>query len=80
MTITMAAKNQIAGVRHFYVQSENPKTPDVKYIVVEIRRDSKTTYFCNCDDFFTRKLPFLGLNLFSNCKHGAAVKEAVTRG
>lgn len=78
MNITMAAKNQVAGVRTFYVQSESD--PDTKYIVVEIKRDSKTTYFCNCNDFFARKLPFLGLNLFSNCKHGAAVKDAVTRG
>lgn len=78
--VEMAGKNQIAGVRTFYVSSDNPKTPEKKYIVVEIKRDSKTTYFCNCEDFFARKLPFLGLNLFSHCKHGQLVKDAVTRG
>ena len=80
MNIRMADRNQVAGVRTFYVGSEDPKKADVEYIVVEIKRDSKTTYFCNCGDFFGRKLPFLGLNLFSLCKHGQAVKDAVTRG
>lgn len=74
----MAQKNQVAGVRTFYVQSDSD--PETEYIVVEIKRDGKTTYFCNCGDFFGRKLPFLGLNLFSHCKHGQGVKDAVTRG
>lgn len=78
MNIRMAQKNQVAGVRTFYVESESD--PETEYIVVEIKRDSKTTYFCNCGDFFGRKLPFLGLNLFSLCKHGQGVKDAVTRG
>lgn len=76
LSVRKALKNPVAGVRTFYVASE---TDDTDYIVVEVKRDG-TTYFCNCHDFFFRKLPFLGTNLFSNCKHGAAVKEAVNRG
>lgn len=75
--VERAAKNPIAGVRTFYVESESD--PETKYLVVEIKRDGRTTYYCNCADFFSRKLPFIHTNLFSNCKHGAAVKEAVTR-
>lgn len=74
MNIRKAEKNPVQGVRTFFVQSEKDAT--VEYIVVEIKRDG-TTYFCSCNDFFFRKLPFLNTNLFSNCKHGLAVKEAV---
>jgi hypothetical protein len=48
-------------------------------MVVEIERDGRTTYYCNCGDFFYRKLPFVGTNLFSLCKHGQAVKDAVSK-
>jgi hypothetical protein len=74
MTIRKATKNPVAGVRTFFVQSEsNPKT---EYTVVEVKRDG-TVYYCSCNDFFFRKLPFIHTNLFSNCKHGNAVKEAI---
>lgn len=75
--IERAAKNPVAGVRTFYVESESD--PEVKYQVVEIKRDGRTTYYCNCNDFFGRKLPFIHTNLFSNCKHGQAVRDAVAR-
>jgi hypothetical protein len=74
MNIRKAEKNPVAGVRTFFVTSE--KDPTVEYVVVEVKRDG-TQYYCNCSDFFYRKLPFIHTNLFSNCKHGAAVKEAV---
>lgn len=77
LKVRKAEKNPVAGVRTFFVQSESD--PNTEYIVVE-KRDAGTTYFCNCNDFMFRKLPFLGSNLYSNCKHGAAVKEAVSRG
>lgn len=73
----MAERNSIAGVRTFYVNSEDPKTPDVRYMVVEIKRNSKTRYFCQCDSFFARNLPFLDQNMFQHCKHGEAVRDAV---
>lgn len=73
MKIRKAEKNPVQGVRTFFVASETE--PDKEYIVVEVRRDG-TTYYCNCPDFFYRKLPMIHTNLFSNCKHGAAVKEA----
>lgn len=75
MNIKMAAKNQIAGVRTFYVESESE--PDKKYMVVEVKRDGKTIYFCQCNSFFGRNLPLLGLNIFEHCKHGEAVRDAV---
>jgi hypothetical protein len=75
-TIEKATKNPVAGVRTFHVDSES--TSD-KYVVVEIKRDGRTTYYCNCGDFFYRKLPFVGTNLFSLCKHGQAVKDAVSK-
>ncbi|MBA0083652.1 MAG: hypothetical protein HRJ53_01515 [Acidobacteria bacterium Pan2503] len=77
LIVERAEKNPIAGVRTFYVPSESEEGK--RYQVVEIKRDGKTTYYCNCGDFFNRKLPFIGTNLFSNCKHGAAVKERVSK-
>lgn len=74
MTVTMAKKNPVQGVRTFYVTSE--KFPDEKYMVVEIRRDG-TQYYCQCNSFFCRNLPFIDTNLFSNCKHSTAVIEAI---
>ena len=74
MTVLLAKKNPVAGVRTFTVTSESE--PDTKYVVVEVKRDG-TTYYCNCGDFMYRKLPFIHTNLFSNCKHGNAVIEAI---
>ena len=74
MKVRKAEKNPVAGVRTFFVASETE--PEKEYVVVEVKRGG-TTLYCNCSDFFYRKLPFLGTNLFSNCKHGNAVKEAV---
>lgn len=74
MNIRKADKNAVAGVRTFFVESESD--PAIEYIVVEVKRDG-TTYYCNCSDFFYRKLPFIGTNLFSNCKHGKAVKDKI---
>jgi predicted nucleic acid-binding Zn finger protein len=74
MTVTLAKKNPVAGVRTFTVTSETEA--DKKYIVVEVKRDG-THYFCQCSDFFYRKLPFIGTNLYANCKHITAILEAV---
>ena len=74
MDVKKAERNPVAGVRTFFVQSESDEK--LQYIVVEVKRNG-TTYHCNCSDFMFRKLPFLGTNLFSNCKHGAAVVAAI---
>jgi hypothetical protein len=74
MEIRKSDKNPVQGVRTFFVTSE--KDPAVEYVVVEIKRNG-TTFYCNCSDFFYRKLPFIHTNLFSVCKHGLAVKEAI---
>ena len=74
MKIRKAEKNPVQGVRTFFVQSE--KDPTQEYVVVEVKRDG-TTFYCNCSDFFYRRLPFIGTNLFSHCKHAVAVKEAI---
>lgn len=76
MKIRKADRNPFAGVRTFFVASETE--PEKEYCVVEIKRNG-TQYYCNCNDFFFRKLPMIDTNLYSNCKHGAAVKEAVDR-
>ena len=77
MAIKLAARNSIAGVRTFYVDASNPANEP--YLVVEVKRDGKIIYYCNCGDFFGRKLPFIGTNLFSLCKHGQEVKDAVSK-
>lgn len=77
MTVTKATKNPVAAVRTFFVQSENDEQK--QYVVVEIKRDG-TQYYCNCGDFFFRKLPFIGTNLYSNCKHINAVIDAIGGG
>jgi hypothetical protein len=74
MNVRLAKKNPVAGVRTFTVTSESE--PDTKYVVVEVKRDG-TTYYCNCPTFSYRHLPFIGTNLFSLCKHGQAVREAI---
>lgn len=74
MTVEMAKKNPVAGVRTFTVTSETE--PDTKYIVVEVKRDG-TNYYCNCGDFMYRKLPFIHTNLYSNCKHIDALLKAI---
>jgi hypothetical protein len=77
MNIRKSTKNPVQGVRTFFVQSESD--PAVEYVVVEVKRDG-TTFYCNCSDFFYRKLPFIHTNLFSHCKHGSAVKEVIENG
>ena len=74
MNVRLAKKNPVAGVSTFTVTSESE--PDTKYVVVEVKRDG-TTYYCNCPTFSYRHLPFIGTNLFSLCKHGQAVREAI---
>jgi hypothetical protein len=74
MTVRKSERNPFQGVRTFFVTSETE--PEKEYIVQEIKRDG-TVYYCNCSDFFYRRLPHVHTNLFSLCKHGAAVREAV---
>jgi hypothetical protein len=64
MRLNMAKRQERNGVKFFYVTSDSEV--DKTYIVVKV--DSK--YFCQCSDFFARKLPHLGTNTFSLCKHG----------
>ena len=42
MTVLLAKKNPVAGVRTFTVTSESE--PDTKYVVVEVKRDGTTYY------------------------------------
>ncbi|MBA0083511.1 MAG: hypothetical protein HRJ53_00790 [Acidobacteria bacterium Pan2503] len=75
MKVRMAKKNAIAGVRTFFVPSRTEE--GVEHIVVEIKRDGRTSYYCNCNDYFYRKLPFISTNLWSGCDHVDAVKAAI---
>src|SRR6516164_2888010 len=62
-----------------FLRGDMEEEPDKKYAVVEVKRDG-THYFCQCSDFFYRKLPFIGTNLYANCKHITAILEAVNGG
>lgn len=68
MKITKPKKQLFNTSTTFYVSSESGGD---KHIVV--RKDS--TYFCDCKDFMTRKLPLYGTNVFSLCKHGGFVRD-----
>jgi hypothetical protein len=76
MKITKPKKQLFNTSTTFYVSSESGGD---KHIVV--RKDSAffdckgSTYFCDCKDFMTRKLPLYGTNLFSLCKHGSFVRS-----
>jgi hypothetical protein len=72
-----AKKNPTRGALTFYVPSENPKYPKHRYMVVFVLRDGKWLAFCQCNDFFGRKLPHFGTNTFSTCKHIQKVKKEV---
>lgn len=56
----------------FYVTSE--KNPDQKYMVVS---DGSGLFFCQCGDFFGRKLTGLINGGTELCKHGQFVKEVL---
>lgn len=55
----------------FYVTSETHG--DRKHIVVR----HGPLFFCDCADFFVRRLPKLGRSSFSFCKHGEFVRDVV---
>lgn len=71
MKITKPKKQLFNTSTTYYVSSESGGE---KHIVV--RKDS--TYFCDCKDFMTRKLPLYGSTLFSLCKHGGFVRDNST--
>lgn len=71
MKVRRAKRNPVKGVTTFYVTSE--ENPSDEYMVV--RFDSNKLCFCQCNDFFGRKLPHLGRNTFSHCKHAKKVRR-----
>lgn len=75
MNVSLAKKNPFAGVRTFYVDSETEE--DVRYMVVEVKREGHSGYYCQCNDFFGRWLPLIGLNVGGFCKHIKATREAI---
>lgn len=81
MNVKKAKRNPVDHVTTFYVPSET--TPGDTYMVVRIvdnlersGRFRRTRWFCQCDDFFGRRLPHLNQNTFSGCKHIRKAKEA----
>lgn len=72
MNYQRADRNPVKGVTTFYVPSETD--PKVKYMV--LRFDAMKLFFCQCNDFFGRKLPHLGQNTFSHCKHIRKIRRA----
>lgn len=75
MQLTVPKKQPYAGSKTFYVSSE--KEPENKYLVIKTDVGGRIShqYFCQCSDFFARRLPFVGTNLFSACKHSDFVQE-----
>jgi hypothetical protein len=72
MKLNIAKRQERNGVKFFYVTSDTEV--DKTYIVVKVG----SKFFCQCSDFFARKLPHLGTSTFSLCKHGrfARTEEA----
>jgi hypothetical protein len=73
MKVRRAKRNPVKGVTTFYVTSE--EDPKVEYMVVRFDNTPNKLTFCPCKDFFGRKLPHLGRNTFSHCKHGQKVRR-----
>jgi hypothetical protein len=72
----MLKKTAIPGALTFYVPSEtDPKRKP--YMVVFVMRGRKWQAFCQCNDFFGRKLPHLGTKKFAVCKHIEKVQKEV---
>jgi len=65
MTIRKSKRNPVRGATTFAVRSGSHR-----YLVVRLGR----RWFCQCADFFGRKLPHLGRNTFSGCKHISRAK------
>lgn len=74
LNLTTPKKQSHAGSRLYYVSSE--AHPDDKHIVVR-HRDRPGVFFCDCRDFFVRRLPLLNTPEFSLCKHGEFVRDTV---
>lgn len=64
--IRKAKRNPTPGVTHYYVPSDSD--PEVEYMVVEIEGNGSITRFCQCDDFFGRKIALLGTD-GCHCRH-----------
>lgn len=78
MNARIAKRNPINHTTTFYVPSE--ETPGKTYMVVRVVSDiakkaPRTLWFCQCSDFFGRKLGHLFTNTFSGCKHIKAAKK-----
>lgn len=76
--VRKAKTNASVGVTTYFVPSE--ADPKREYMVVEICRDGITIRFCQCPDFFTRRLPTFGTGCFQGCKHCLRVVDAIERG
>jgi hypothetical protein len=75
LAVARARRNPVKSTKTFYVRSEADARK--RYLVQRIRRGRRVTYFCNCLDFISRKLPHLDTNTFSGCKHVRSVRRKV---
>jgi hypothetical protein len=73
--VSQAKRNPVKGCTTYYVSSSS--TPGKKYMVLLIKMGRRFAFFCQCDDFFGRRLPHIGANTFSCCKHINQVKESL---
>jgi hypothetical protein len=77
MNVRKAKRNPINHATTFYVPSESApaKSYMVVRLVIDIAARRKTLWFCQCSDFFGRKLAHFGTNTFSGCKHIDAARR-----
>lgn len=59
----------------FYVSSE--KTPGENYMVYRVERAVGDLFFCQCNDFFGRRIQHVGHSDFEPCKHGEFVQQTL---
>lgn len=76
LAVAKARRNPVKSTKTFYVRSESDKRK--RYLVQLLKRGNRQTFFCNCLDFTSRKLPHLDTNTFSGCKHIKAVRKATS--
>ncbi len=76
MKLTRPKKQSNPVAQLSYVTSEaHPDSEPDRHIVVRIM-SRPGVYYCDCRDFFVRRLPLLGTAQFSLCKHGDFVRDA----
>ncbi len=75
LTLTTPKKQLYKDSKIYYVSSESGGD---KHIVVRVSGLSHKglQFFCDCKDFFVRRLPSINTSVFSLCKHAKFCRDA----